>query len=78
VNFADVTALGVTLAQSAVSAFGSAGGVGALNIHSERPLVSKDLASKIRPGVTFRVQTLRNRRQLYLLAQHRQERKLPI
>jgi hypothetical protein len=56
VNFADVTALGVTLAQSSVSAFGSAGGVGALNIHSERPLVSKNLASAIRPGVTFRVQ----------------------
>jgi len=56
VNFADVTAMGVTLAQSTVSAFGSAGGSGALNIHSERPLVSKDLASKIRPGVTFRVQ----------------------
>jgi hypothetical protein len=55
-NTADVTALGVTLAQSSVSAFGSAGGSGAINIHSERPLVSKDLASKVRPGVTFRVQ----------------------
>lgn len=55
-NTADVTALGVTLAQSTISAFGSAGGSGSINIHSERPLVSKDLASKIRPGVTFRVQ----------------------
>ena len=56
INCADVTALGVTLAQSTISAFGSGAGSGAINIHSERPLVSKDLASKIRPGVTFRVQ----------------------
>lgn len=56
VNTADVTALGVTLAQSTVSAFGSGAGSGAIDILSERPLVSKDLASKIRPGVTFRIQ----------------------
>lgn len=56
INTADVTALGVTLAQSTVSAFGSAAGSAVINIHAERPLVSKDLASKIRPGVTFRVQ----------------------
>lgn len=56
VNTADVTALGVTLAQSTISAFGSGAGTGAINIMSERPLVSKDLASKIRPGLTFRIQ----------------------
>ena len=56
VNFADATALGVTTIQSTISAFGSGAGSGALNILSERPLVSKDLAAKIRPGVTFRVQ----------------------
>lgn len=56
INTADVTALGVTLAQSSVSAFGSAGGSGTIDILSERPLVSKNLASSIRPGVTFRVQ----------------------
>jgi hypothetical protein len=58
VNTADTTAMGVTLAQSTLSAFGSATGNGVINIHSERPLVSKDLASKIRPGVTFRVQNV--------------------
>jgi hypothetical protein len=58
INTADVTAMGVTLAQSTLSAFGSAAGNGIVNIHSERPLVSKDLASKIRPGVTFRVQNV--------------------
>jgi hypothetical protein len=56
INTADVTALGVTLAQSTISAFGSAAGSASINIHSERPLISKDLASKVRPGVTFRVQ----------------------
>jgi hypothetical protein len=56
VNFADVTALGVTLAQSAVSSFGAAGGSATVDILSERPLVSKPLASKVRPGLTFRVQ----------------------
>lgn len=56
INTADVTALGVTLAQSTISAFGSGAGSGVINIHSERPLISKDLASKVRPGVTFRVQ----------------------
>lgn len=55
-NFADVTALGVTTVQSTISAFGSASGSGTMDILSERPLVSKQLASQIRPGVTFRVQ----------------------
>lgn len=56
VNFADATALGVTTVQSTFSAFGSASGTPTLDILSERPLVSKQLASQIRPGVTFRVQ----------------------
>jgi hypothetical protein len=58
INTADVTALGVTLVQGGtnVTAFGSGAGTGTIDILSERPLVSKDLASKIRPGVTFRVQ----------------------
>lgn len=56
VNFADVTALGVTTAQSTLTAFGSASGSATMDILSERPLVSKQLASQIRPGVTFRVQ----------------------
>lgn len=54
--FADVTALGVTTAQATLSAFGSGSGSPTLDILSERPLVGKDLASKIRPAVTFRVQ----------------------
>jgi hypothetical protein len=61
VNTADATALGSTLAQQAAgspSAFGSAAGSPSLDILSERPLVSKDLASKVRPGVTFRVQNI--------------------
>jgi hypothetical protein len=53
---ADVTALGVTLAQSTPSAFGSASGQGTIDILSERPLLSKKIASQIRPGVIFRVQ----------------------
>jgi hypothetical protein len=56
INTADVTALGVTTAQSTISSFGSASGSGTVDILSERPLVSKQLASQIRPGVTFRVQ----------------------
>jgi hypothetical protein len=56
INTADQTAMGVTIAQATFSAFGSAGGSAVINIHSERPLISKDLASKVRPGVTFRVQ----------------------
>jgi hypothetical protein len=56
VNFADVTALGVTLAQSTISSFGSASGNATVDILSVRPLVGKQLASQIRPGVTFRVQ----------------------
>lgn len=59
INTADATALGSTLAQQAAgspSAFGSGAGSPTIDILSERPLVSKDLASKIRPGVTFRVQ----------------------
>jgi hypothetical protein len=55
VNTADVTALGVTTVQSTISAFGSATGTATIDILSERPLVSKALASSIRPGVTFRV-----------------------
>jgi len=56
-NTADVTALGVTLAQSTITAFGTvAASQGTIDILSERPLVSKDLASKVRPGVTFRIQ----------------------
>lgn len=53
--FADQTALGVTTAQATFSAFGSGAGSPSLDILSERPLVSKDLASKIRPAVTFRI-----------------------
>jgi hypothetical protein len=56
VNTADVTALGVTAAQSTIGQFGGAGGTGSIDILSERPLISKQLASKVRPGVTFRVQ----------------------
>jgi hypothetical protein len=56
INTADQTAMGITIAQATFSAFGSAGGSAVINIHSERPLISKDLASKVRPGVTFRVQ----------------------
>jgi hypothetical protein len=56
VNFADATAMGVTVVQSTFSAFGSAAGTPSMDILSERPLVGKNLASKIRPGVTFRVQ----------------------
>lgn len=59
VNTADATALGSTLAQQAAgspSAFGSGAGSPTIDILSERPLVSKQLASQVRPGVTFRVQ----------------------
>jgi hypothetical protein len=52
---ADVTALGVTLAQSTISAFGSGAGSATIDILSERPLLSKDIAARIRPAVTFRV-----------------------
>ena len=52
---ADVTALGVTTAQATLSAYGSASGSPSIDILSERPLVGKDLASKIRPAVTFRI-----------------------
>jgi hypothetical protein len=55
---ADPTALGVTLASlangGAVTAYGSAGGNGTIDIMSERPLVGKTLAGNIRPGITFR------------------------
>lgn len=53
---ADPTALGVTTVQATISAFGSGAGSGTIDILSERPLVSKALASSIRPAVTFRVQ----------------------
>ena len=58
VNTADVTALGVTLAQGGtnLTAFGSATGSATIDILSVRPLVGKQLASQIRPGVTFRIQ----------------------
>jgi len=56
INFADQTALGITVAQATFSSFGSATGASTVDILSERPLVSKPLASSIRPGVTFRVQ----------------------
>jgi hypothetical protein len=52
---ADATALGVTNVQSVISAFGSGSGNATIDILSERPLVSKALASAIRPAVTFRV-----------------------
>lgn len=59
INTADVTALGVTLASIAnggtVTAFGSAAGTGTIDILSERPLVTKGLANRIRPGVVFRI-----------------------
>jgi hypothetical protein len=55
---ADPTALGVTLASlangGAVTAYGSAAGNGSIDILTERPLVGKDLASNIRPAITFR------------------------
>jgi len=58
VKTADVTAMGVTLASIAnggtVTAFGSAAGVGTIEINSERPLISKDFMAKIRPAITFR------------------------
>jgi hypothetical protein len=59
VKTADVTALSATLASIAnggtVTAFGSATGTGVIEINSERPLISKDFMSKIRPAITFRV-----------------------
>lgn len=58
VNFADVTALGVTTVQTTLSAYGSGAGSPSVDILSERPLVSKQLASQIRPGVTFRIQNV--------------------
>lgn len=55
---ADPTALGVTLASlangGAVTAYGSATGTASIDILTERPLVGKDLASNIRPAITFR------------------------
>jgi hypothetical protein len=55
---ADPTALGVTLASlangGAITAYGSASGSGSIDILTERPLVGKDLASNIRPAITFR------------------------
>jgi hypothetical protein len=59
IKTADVTALGATLASIAnggtVTAFGSAAGSGSVEINSERPLISKDFMSKIRPAIMFRV-----------------------
>lgn len=60
VQTADATALGATLAQiangSTVTAFGSATGVGTIDILTERPLVTKEYMAKIKPAVIFRVQ----------------------
>lgn len=59
VKVADPTALGQTIAGLAnsgfVTAFGSASGTATIEINSERPLISKDFMSKIRPAVLFRV-----------------------
>jgi len=59
VKVADPTALGVTIASLAnsgfVTAFGSATGTASIEINSERPLISKDFMSKIRPAVLFRI-----------------------
>jgi hypothetical protein len=57
VIFADSTALGAASATpSSFTSYGSGAGSPSMDILSERPLVSKDIASKIRPGVVFRVQ----------------------
>jgi hypothetical protein len=58
ITTADATALGVTLASlangGAITAYGSATGTGSIDIMTERPLVGKDMASNIRPAITFR------------------------
>jgi hypothetical protein len=55
VKTADPTALGMTLVQSTGPfAFGSGTGNASLEINSERPLISKDFMSKIRPAIVFR------------------------
>jgi hypothetical protein len=58
ITFADATALGVALASlangGAITAYGSASGSGSCDILTERPLVGKDMASNIRPAITFR------------------------
>lgn len=60
VQTADPTAMGATLAQIAnggtITAYGSASGVGAIDILSERPLVTKEYMAKIKPAIVFRVQ----------------------
>ncbi len=53
-NFADVTALGGTAAQT-LTAFGSAVGTASVEIMSERPLLGKDLMVSIQPALTFRI-----------------------
>jgi hypothetical protein len=59
VKVADPTALGVTIASLGntgfVTAFGSDAGQASIEINAERPLISKDFMSKIRPAVLFRV-----------------------
>lgn len=61
VKTADVTALNVTLASIAnggtVTAFGSAAGVGTIDILTERPLLSKQLMAQVRPAVLFRIES---------------------
>jgi hypothetical protein len=55
IKTADQTALGVTLVQTTgPTAFGSTTGSASLEINSERPLISKDFMSKIRPAIMFR------------------------
>lgn len=57
---ADVTALGVTTASiangGAVTAFGSAAGHGSIDIYTERPLLTKQLAQLIRPAITMLIE----------------------
>lgn len=53
---ADVTALGVSTAQSAITAYGATTGQATIDILSVRPLLGKQLASQVRPAVTFRIQ----------------------
>ncbi len=58
-QFADVTALGGTLANTAnggtLTAYGSAAGAASIDILSERPLVTKEYMAKIKPAIVFRI-----------------------
>jgi hypothetical protein len=54
---ADSTALGVASATPSIfTSYGSGAGNPTVDILTERPLLSKKIASQVRPGVTFRVQ----------------------